>query len=199
MNNEIISTAAAVVVFIIMRKKYKKRRRFWVRPSLQYRKWQNGTVMIENFKKDDVGCQQLRNSMFFGFLRMSYEDFEFLLQSTEVYISKKNTGWREAIPAKERLAVTLRFLATGENYFSLGELFKISPQLLSSLIPEVCVALISKLQITVNIIIKTITCEQIICLTRMYVILFEHFVQAHNAKFRVYVYLLQLVFIYFFF
>lgn len=117
-----------------------------MRPSLQNRKWQNGTVMIEEYKKDDVGCQRLRNSMFFGFLRLSYEDFEFLLASTEVYISKKNTGWRKAIPAKERL----RFLATGESYFSLGELFKISPQLLSSLIPEVCQAIISKLQIKVS-------------------------------------------------
>jgi hypothetical protein len=151
MNTKIISTAAAVVIFILIRKKNKRTRRFWVRPSLQNRKWQNGTVMIEEYKKDDVGCQRLRNSMFFGFLRMTYEDFEFLLESTEVYISKKNTGWRKAIPAKERLAVTLRFLATGESYFSLGELFKISPQLLSSLIPEVCQAIISKLQIKVII------------------------------------------------
>ncbi|KAF9417933.1 hypothetical protein HW555_005078, partial [Spodoptera exigua] len=138
-----------IVIYILIRKKYKRKktRRFWVRPSLQNRKWQNGTVMMEEYKKDNVGCQRLRNSMFFGFLRMTYEDFKFLLASTEEYISKKNTGWRKPIPAKERLAVTLRFLATGESYFSLGERFKISPQLLSSLIPEVCQAIISKLQI----------------------------------------------------
>lgn len=150
MDNEAVNIAIAAVVLILISKKLKRRRRFWVRPSLQRRKLQNGTVMIDNYKKDDIGCRHLRNSMFFGFLRMNYEDFEILLHHTEPHIAKKNTAWRESIPAKERLAVTLRFLATGESYWSLGELFKISPQLLSSLIPEVCQALISVLNIRVS-------------------------------------------------
>nr|CAH7712122.1 unnamed protein product [Callosobruchus chinensis] len=53
-------------------------------------------------------------------------------------IRKKNTKWRKAIPANERLAITLRFLATGDSFKSLHYLFKVSPQLISEIVPEVC-------------------------------------------------------------
>lgn len=48
---------------------------------------------------------------------------------------------REAITAGERLAVTLRFLATGETYQSLQYQFRISASTLTNLIPEVCKAI----------------------------------------------------------
>lgn len=54
------------------------------------------------------------------------------------HIEKKNTNMREAIPSEERLAVTLRYLATGESYSSLQYQFRISASTLSLIIPEVC-------------------------------------------------------------
>ncbi|KAH9631209.1 hypothetical protein HF086_005980 [Spodoptera exigua] len=47
----------------------------------------------------------------------------------------------KAIPARIRLAITLRYLATGDDYGSLHYLFKVSPQAISEIIPEVCHAL----------------------------------------------------------
>ncbi|CAB3241643.1 unnamed protein product [Arctia plantaginis] len=41
-------------------------------------------------------------------------------------ISKQDTDFRESIPAKIRLAVTLRYLVTGDSYRSLHYTFKIS-------------------------------------------------------------------------
>lgn len=78
---------------------------------------------------------------FHKFTRMSLEDFEDLLSKVSQIIMKKDTQLREAVPAKIRLALTLRFLASGDNYESLHFLFKISPQLISQIIPEVCEAL----------------------------------------------------------
>lgn len=79
---------------------------------------------------------------FHNFCRMSYEDFEILLNKTGEFIQKQDTTFRCSISAKERLAVTLRFLASGDSYQSLSYLFKISPQIISTIVPEVCEALI---------------------------------------------------------
>ena len=82
---------------------------------------------------------------------MSFEDFEYLLHKIEPIISKKDTKWRKAIPAKERLALTLRFLASGDSYKSLQYLFKISPQLISKIVPEVCNAIIKEMKNSIKV------------------------------------------------
>ncbi|KAJ8937152.1 hypothetical protein NQ318_009318 [Aromia moschata] len=61
-------------------------------------------------------------------------------------IMKSDTNYRLAIPPAERLAVTLRFLATGNSYHSLMYTFKISRQCISNFIPEVCDAIIKALK-----------------------------------------------------
>ncbi|KAL4720887.1 hypothetical protein ACJJTC_002929 [Scirpophaga incertulas] len=57
------------------------------------------------------------------FTRMSLEDFEDLLSKVGPSITKNDTQLRKAIPAKTRLALTLRFLASGDSYDSLHFLF----------------------------------------------------------------------------
>lgn len=84
--------------------------------------------------------------MFKNFCRMCPKDFEALLKLVEPKIMKIDTNYRIAIPAAERLAVTLRFLATGDSYSSLMYVFKISKQVISKIIPEVCEAIIEVLQ-----------------------------------------------------
>jgi len=67
---------------------------------------------------------------------------------------KENTNMRKSVPVNTRLAVTLRFLATGDSYTSLQYTFLISKQLISLIIPKVCQALIEVLKenIKVNLI-----------------------------------------------
>lgn len=74
------------------------------------------------------------------FTRMSQSDFNNLLSKVLPMIAKQDTQLRPSIPAKIRLAITLRFLATGDS-FSSHYIFKTSPQLSSKIIPEVCHAL----------------------------------------------------------
>lgn len=80
---------------------------------------------------------------FYKFVRMSPIDFVILLRKVEPLISKRDTEFRMAIPAKVRLALTLRYLATGDSYRSLHFLFKISPQAISVIVRDVCSALIT--------------------------------------------------------
>ena len=56
-------------------------------------------------------------------------------------ITKQDTNFRKAIPAAERLAVTLRFLASGESQESLSFSFRIGRSTLSSILSETCDAI----------------------------------------------------------
>ena len=47
---------------------------------------------------------------------MITEDFEFLFARVAPRSAKQDTHLRPAISAKERFVVTLKFLASGENY-----------------------------------------------------------------------------------
>lgn len=77
---------------------------------------------------------------------MTPDIFDELLNLVAPKIEKKDTNYRKAIPAKERLAITLHYLATGNSFTSLAYTFKVSKQLISSIIPEVCSALVDSLQ-----------------------------------------------------
>ncbi|KAL4083272.1 hypothetical protein QTP88_028602 [Uroleucon formosanum] len=122
-----------------------RKKKWWVRPSLQSRKVANGSKLLNELREDDELNFELRGS-FHNFLRMSSSDFENILCKIEPIIKKSDTFMRQAIPVQERLAVTLRFLATGDSYMSLSYLFKISKQSISEIIPEVCTAIIDVLK-----------------------------------------------------
>ena len=53
------------------------------------------------------------------------------------FITKQTTKFRAPIPAEERLAVTLRYLATGKIYKSLMYQFRIHRTTISQIIQEV--------------------------------------------------------------
>ena len=53
-------------------------------------------------------------------------------------IQKQRTAMREPISPEEKLAVTLRFLATGETYESLMYQFRIHKSTISRFVPVVC-------------------------------------------------------------
>ena len=56
---------------------------------------------------------------------MTAVDVEILLQKVGHIIKKEDTRMRDSISPKERLILTLRFLASGKSYHSLMYLFRI--------------------------------------------------------------------------
>jgi len=81
-----------------------------------------------------------------NFTRMTLEDFEYLASLVCPKITRMDTNMREAITARERLALTMRFLATGDSFTSLQYLFRISKSTISGITPEVCDAISESLQ-----------------------------------------------------
>ena len=72
---------------------------------------------------------------------MTPERFDHLLSLVAPLISKEDTQFRKAISAAERLALTLRFLATGESQISLTFLFRMGKNTVSKILQETCEAI----------------------------------------------------------
>ena len=103
----------------------------------------------EQFGAYDTLLRELRSedeSEYKTFLRMSPAAFGELLDMVEGEITKGNTVMRAAVPAKIKLAATLRFLATGSTYADLQYTFRVHKSTLSAIIPEVCDAIYARLK-----------------------------------------------------
>lgn len=72
------------------------------------------------------------------FFRMRHDLFDQLVELVTPYIQRQNTNMRQCISPKERLSLTLRFLATGESYRSLEYSTRIPACTISRIIPETC-------------------------------------------------------------
>lgn len=74
-------------------------RTFWVHPlNVNREKSQRFSLFFENLRKYP--------DKFFDYYRMSITSFDELLEYIREYITKKNTSFRNAISAEERLTVT---------------------------------------------------------------------------------------------
>lgn len=136
-------SVVACAAFILLQEadqKKKKKRRWWMTSLFKSREQCGGTKLMSDLKAE------LEYGLFHNFFRMKATDFEFLSNCVGPKISKDDTSFRRAVPAAERLMVTLRYLATGDSYASLMYTFKISKQLICKIVPEVCSAIIQSLQ-----------------------------------------------------
>ena len=114
----------------------KKRNRVeWIRPWIARRE-QRGVyhLLIRELSLEDATSYQ-------AFFRINKEQFQFLVGEIANRIAKKDTVMRSSIKSDERLAVTLRFLATGETFKSLEYSFRISRTTISSIVLECCEAI----------------------------------------------------------
>ncbi|KAJ8893609.1 hypothetical protein PR048_006209 [Dryococelus australis] len=77
---------------------------------------------------------------------MSPTDFENILSRIGSKIAKQTIYCRSPISSRDRLAVTLRCLSTGDSYTSLQHLFRLSKQSIRRIIPDVCATLVQELK-----------------------------------------------------
>ena len=82
-----------------------------------------------------------------NYLRMTPGCFNELLELVKEDITKKPTNMRDAISPKLKLAVTLRFLSTGESFASLQFQFRTHRSTISQFIPVVCEVIYSSLKL----------------------------------------------------
>ncbi|XP_025160772.1 uncharacterized protein LOC112589921 [Harpegnathos saltator] len=120
--------------YIVHRRNYAKRwinRRWWVRSINKNRNQQGDFNALFQELKDDT-------EMFFRYTRMSVDVFYLLLKLVEPFLRKEN--WRALCP-EQRLSLTLRFLATGDQLLSIAFAYRIGASTASSVIKHTCTIL----------------------------------------------------------
>ena len=106
----VIATCGVIVAKLVTRKiNRRKRRTVWVREWVKNREtygvYQH---LLQELRLGDAATYR-------NFMRMDCTTFQFLLNLVGPKITFRDTHQKRVIPAGERLALTLRFLATG-NY-----------------------------------------------------------------------------------
>ena len=109
----------------------KRRKRLWVR-KLWISREKSGhylSLISEMILHD--------HEMYFNYFRMLPATFDTLLNLIGPKIQRKDTNFRKALPASLKLAVALRYLATGESQKSLSFNYRIGHSTVTSILKEV--------------------------------------------------------------
>ena len=112
-------------------------RQFWVRPILQKRRSQGEFYnLLQEMRLNDPDSH-------FRYLRMSKSTFDHLLAKVGPFLSRRPymSDRRPNISPGERLALTIRYLATGNSQTSLSFNFRIGRSTVSNIVKETCSAI----------------------------------------------------------
>ncbi len=107
-NGLLVGSCGVIVAIILKRRKRRRRnRKVWTREWIRKRD-RHGAYhqLLQELKLCDRNAYK-------NFLRIDEAIFETILELVSPIISRQDTHLRQSISAGERLAVTLRFLATG--------------------------------------------------------------------------------------
>lgn len=139
--DEVVAAAVTALIAVVAeseaesRKPY-KRRKIWADPFFDPAA--RGGVLNEMLISNRFGYKKT--------LRVSEEEFNFLLRLVDPLIRKKDTNMRQSVSPQVRLGATLRFLANGLTYEDLVPMVKVSHSVLQKAVPETCEALAKVLQ-----------------------------------------------------
>ena len=115
-----------------------RKRTVWVRKWLA-RRHDLGQYarLINELKKEDV--KGFRN-----FMRMDFDVYQEILTRIEYRIKPKISKYRTPLTAGIKLAITLRYLATGDSYHSLMYGFRVAHNTISKVVRQVCDAIVAE-------------------------------------------------------
>ncbi|XP_024141057.1 putative nuclease HARBI1 isoform X2 [Oryzias melastigma] len=109
---------AAALALLLLRLRRERRRRFWIHPSNQSRR-ERGQLqnLIAELRRD--------SQRHHGYFRMSVEKFDEILSIIGPDLRRQTTNFRNPVSPEERLAMALRYLASGDSLISLANNFRL--------------------------------------------------------------------------
>ena len=114
----------------------RRRRKIWAR------KWLTRRSLLGDFEQlmEEMNKEDERG--FRNFMRIKPDLFQEMVHRLTPRLKKMTTNMRSPLPVGLKLAVTLRFLATGDSFTSLQYSFRVSKSAISRFLPLVCQAII---------------------------------------------------------
>jgi len=122
------------------RKRKRRPRRYQTRPWLaeeRRRLCRHYARLMEELRVEDP-------QSFFNYLGMEPAMFDELVPQVGPRIEKHDAKMRKVLPLGLKLAITVRFLASGDKYHSLVYNFCVTRNTISVIIPEVCQAIVEE-------------------------------------------------------
>ena len=114
-------------------------RQWWVRPWLtEIRRQEFGqfsSLLDTHLRMEDPVAFQ-------NYTRLTPQLFDEILERVAPAIERQLTSFRQPLSPGLKLALTLRHLATGDNYRSLSYSFRCGVSSISDMVPEVCQAIV---------------------------------------------------------
>ena len=109
-----------------------RKRHKWVRPWLLQREERGAyhNIMAELYVTDIPG--------FTNYMRMTTEFFEMIKTRLEPHLARQAINYRAPISVGKKLALTIRYLATGESYTLLSFQIRVGRSTIYKFLPEVC-------------------------------------------------------------
>ena len=124
----------------LLRRRRRRPPAFWVRPWLSVpRKLMYGHYhrLMRELRMEDT-------TSFCNFMRMEPQMFDELVDRLSPRITLQDTNWRKALEPGLKVAVTLRYLASGDRYPGLSYSFRVSRHTIAKFIPQVCQAIVNE-------------------------------------------------------
>ncbi|XP_026476217.1 uncharacterized protein LOC113381681 [Ctenocephalides felis] len=142
-NDRVERTAVLVSSLIILKKKEEKerRKRLWSRSWLLRRDQQTTSL---NMVFNELDAED--PASFSNYTRMENGIGNDLLEMVTPYIKKEDTVMRQAISQRDRLCITIRYLATGNSFRDISYSTRVAPNTISQIVRETLEAIITVLQ-----------------------------------------------------
>ncbi|KAL2092787.1 hypothetical protein ACEWY4_012585 [Coilia grayii] len=118
------------IIAVLLYQRWKRRRRYWVHP-INLARWQYGEYhrLIMELR--------LHDDLFQRYFRLSRELFDELLARVGPRIARENTHFRQAIGPAQRLAICLRYLATGDSFATIAFSYRVGHCTVGRVVKEV--------------------------------------------------------------
>nr|CAI5845274.1 unnamed protein product [Callosobruchus analis] len=121
-------------------RKKKRNRTIWVRNLLSRRENLGArTRLLAETREEDINGYK-------NHLCILPHKFDELLSEILSSIWKQDTHMRNAISAKVKLEVTMRYLATGDSLYTLEALHRVTRSTIAQFLPDVCNAIYNTLK-----------------------------------------------------